>query len=740
MAYSIQTAVSNGTLDVLDLSIKYMDKSHIQVYIDDVLADGTAYSYVWLTDTRIQIVPAVANGSTLKVIRKTLTDEMWHEFTQGARFSTTSMDENFEQLLFLAQEYSEGIYVSDFYTDLDLHLKRITNLGDAVSERDAVNLKVLREYLPYGPAATSLDARITAEEQHTQQLSGPYGSGLVDGVTIAELRAYTGSATRLQLVDGSIVLRQGTAADDGGMTWKDGLNRSWERELRGFADVLWFGADPRYFPGADNLTKVQLAVNKLAASGGGVLRHSSGIYLGPDGLVVPAGVRIVGENRESTILRKTTASTKTLTIYSGALVVYNDNPLPSAINAVVALVGAGGRYKGGITDITMEGVYGTVGNYESQLVEFGVVSTGSVSDFTLENTYTNCVRYGLVLPTIFSSVIQNNRFTECLQGTGIDGGTSLTYSSNYCNNCRDGHFIRGLQYSGGKYNAADYTNDPAKFPDRTKVRFAYRFRSLVCCDFSYNGNEQTWGRSYWLETLDNCAIKHNLTIGVGSDYTGSAHIAVIYSDGVLRDCELVGNLGYNVKAGGLLYGGANPSLHHNMYFESTSFVIDSTVKGNRVRTSLSGIPVEAGWGNNQPSNWVNGTTNADIAQTFNPTLTANSVGNLVVTYGAGNKHYLQTTGNFYKVFGCFDVTLTYTTASSYLIFQGFPANQGIPWRIQITGVDNDGALPKKLGSFVLNANQGNGIAFDENGNTFAITDLPSGTSIKIYYEGTYAKA
>ncbi len=104
MAYSIQTAVSDGTLEVLDLSIKYMDKSHIFVYVDDVLVDGSAYSYVWLTDTRIQIVPAVASGSTLKVIRKTLTDEMWHEFSKGARFSTTSMDENFEQLLFLAQE------------------------------------------------------------------------------------------------------------------------------------------------------------------------------------------------------------------------------------------------------------------------------------------------------------------------------------------------------------------------------------------------------------------------------------------------------------------------------------------------------------------------------------------------------------------------------------------------------------------------------------------------------------
>lgn len=170
MAYSIQTAVSDGTLEVLDLSIKYMDKSHIFVYVDDVLVDGSAYSYVWLTDTRIQVVPAVANGSTLKVIRKTLTDEMWHEFSKGARFSTTSMDENFEQLLFLAQEYSEGVYVSDFYSDVDLHLRRILNLGDPINDGDAVNLKTLKEYLPNADLLPSIVERVVAEEVKSAQM------------------------------------------------------------------------------------------------------------------------------------------------------------------------------------------------------------------------------------------------------------------------------------------------------------------------------------------------------------------------------------------------------------------------------------------------------------------------------------------------------------------------------------------------------------------------------------------
>lgn len=209
MAYSIQTAVSDGNLAVLDLSIKYMDKSHIFVYVDDVLVDGSAYSYVWLTDTRIQLVPKVAAGSTLKVVRKTLTDEMWHEFSKGARFSTSSMDDNFEQLLFLAQEYSEGIYVSDFYSDVDLHLKRILHLGDPINDGDAVNLKTLKEYLPNAELVPPLVARIAAEELKSTQLS-------MQGVPLANKTIANFDATGL--VDGAWVHIAGrdTVGDGGG--------------------------------------------------------------------------------------------------------------------------------------------------------------------------------------------------------------------------------------------------------------------------------------------------------------------------------------------------------------------------------------------------------------------------------------------------------------------------------------------------------------------------------------------
>lgn len=502
---------------------------------------------------------------------------------------------------------------------------------------------------------------------------------------------------------------------------------------------------PQMFGGvADSVTDcyaaIQAAVDYLSSIGGGAVFFQRGTYLCNTPILLPKGVRIDGEGRDCTVIRKDSTTTKAVTIYAGSLVVYGGASLPGNMNAVVILTGPSGRYTGGITNVSIDSTLATAGNYESQKAEFGVVSVGSVSDFDLSGTYINTAQYGLILPTVFASRIVNNRISECLQAVGIDDGTSTEYTGNYANNCRSGHFIRGLKYSPLTGNACDYVNDPNKYPTRTRTSFAYRLRSLVGCTFEGNGDEQTWGRSIWLETLDNCSVVNHTSIGIGSDYIGADQIAWIYSDGVLRSCTVKDCVGYGVKSGGLLYGGAVAGQHHNYYFESVSFVINSEFSGNMVRASAFGVPAEAGWGNNNPSNWTNGAVGGDLVQTFSPTLTAATVGDLNITYGSGNKHYRHDVGNMYHVFGCFDVGIGYTTAGSYLIFQGFPANQNIPWRISVTGVDNDGSLTKKLGSFALNAGQGSGISFAEDGTPFLITDIPNNTSLKIYYDGWYAKA
>jgi hypothetical protein len=514
--------------------------------------------------------------------------------------------------------------------------------------------------------------------------------------------------------------------------------RTAQSKMRDVVSVKDFGAVGDGV--ADDTVAIQAAVDYLSVDGGTV-EVPAGTYLCNTPIVLKNGVDLTGAGRNATTIKKDSATTKAVTIVAGALVVYGGSVLPSNVNAILVLDGAAGRYTGRVSDITLEGTLATPGNFESQKVEFGIVSTGSVSDLILTRCDVVRVQYSHIFPDIFVSEIRNNRISECLRGPAIENGTSTQYATNYANNCRDwGHFIRALKYSKISGNAVDYLNDPAKYPTRTRTCNAYRLRSLIGCSVTNNGDEQTWGRSYYLETIDNCTVENNTSIGIGSDYVGADRIAWIYSDGVMRCCRVTNNIGYSVKPGGLLYGGASAAVHHNIYFDTVSFVNNTEFAGNMVRASVSGGPAEAGWGNNNPSAWINGVVGGDLMQTFSPTITANTVGDLTIAYNAGNKHYRHDVGNLYHVFGCFDVTITYTTAGSFLIFQGFPANQSILWKIPITGVEGGSGLTKKLGSFRLNSGGGSGIAFDENDATFAITDIPTGTTLQIFYDGWYARA
>lgn len=137
MSFSIQRAVSDGTLDTIVLSIEYFDKTDISVYVDDVLLPDGTYTWVW-DGLDIKITPAVANGSEVLVRRTTKFDDMYHNFDDGAVFNDTTMDDNFRQLLFIFQEGVEGLTATDFYADLNLHGYRLRKVGNAVEPDDAV--------------------------------------------------------------------------------------------------------------------------------------------------------------------------------------------------------------------------------------------------------------------------------------------------------------------------------------------------------------------------------------------------------------------------------------------------------------------------------------------------------------------------------------------------------------------------------------------------------------------------
>ena len=139
--YSSQTAKSDGTLERLNLSLAYISKDDIFVTVDDVLLPTPEYSWTWVGNDVIQFNKPIANDSIVNVRRVTPLDRMRHVFAVGgAIFKDKSVDENFRQLLYQVQEFSEGSVLTDLWNDLNMHGFRVRNMGIPTDSRDAITL------------------------------------------------------------------------------------------------------------------------------------------------------------------------------------------------------------------------------------------------------------------------------------------------------------------------------------------------------------------------------------------------------------------------------------------------------------------------------------------------------------------------------------------------------------------------------------------------------------------------
>lgn len=106
MSYSTQRVVSDGSLVLLYVSISYLERSHIKVLFNNVEND-LLWNWVGTTDNQIAFSPAVPNGVEVLIARKTDFSAPYHVFSQGAQFTAESLDEDIQQVLFIAQEAAE---------------------------------------------------------------------------------------------------------------------------------------------------------------------------------------------------------------------------------------------------------------------------------------------------------------------------------------------------------------------------------------------------------------------------------------------------------------------------------------------------------------------------------------------------------------------------------------------------------------------------------------------------------
>lgn len=109
--YSIQKMVSDGTLSTIALGIQYLQRNDIYIRIagEDTPQSGAPSGYTWsfLDNTTLKILPVVPNGVEVVVYRRTDIDAMYNIYSQNAQFDEATIDENNQQLLYIAQEYLE---------------------------------------------------------------------------------------------------------------------------------------------------------------------------------------------------------------------------------------------------------------------------------------------------------------------------------------------------------------------------------------------------------------------------------------------------------------------------------------------------------------------------------------------------------------------------------------------------------------------------------------------------------
>lgn len=142
MAFSTQRVVSDGTLVQLTLTLDYFDRTEISVLFNGIVSPLVSGKWAWVgtTDKKINFTPTIANGVEVTVQRSTQVALPLHQYTKGAQFIAETLDDNFNQVLRIAQEAREGSGAAEVFNDVDHHGYRIKNVGTALASGDAVSL------------------------------------------------------------------------------------------------------------------------------------------------------------------------------------------------------------------------------------------------------------------------------------------------------------------------------------------------------------------------------------------------------------------------------------------------------------------------------------------------------------------------------------------------------------------------------------------------------------------------
>ena len=148
MADTITTYIGNGTQTDFSIPFDYLKKSFIRVTVDGTLLTGgdygdTSVDYYFLDNTTVRLKVAPASGAEVTIRRYTSATERIVSFEDASILKATDLDTSQLQAFHIAEEARDIIndaLVKDPDGNWDAQGNRITNVGDPVDGKDAINL------------------------------------------------------------------------------------------------------------------------------------------------------------------------------------------------------------------------------------------------------------------------------------------------------------------------------------------------------------------------------------------------------------------------------------------------------------------------------------------------------------------------------------------------------------------------------------------------------------------------
>jgi hypothetical protein len=108
MATTSNTYTGNGSNKLFSITFPYLDTADVDVFLNGILQTVTT-QYFFANATTIEFVAAPGNGSTILLSRSTNDTALTSTFFPGSSIKAADLNDNFDQVLYLAQETNNNV-------------------------------------------------------------------------------------------------------------------------------------------------------------------------------------------------------------------------------------------------------------------------------------------------------------------------------------------------------------------------------------------------------------------------------------------------------------------------------------------------------------------------------------------------------------------------------------------------------------------------------------------------------